>query len=414
MPKLTKSLVNKLTWSGGQKRSPIWDTEVKGFGVRVGQSARKSFVFKYRFGARIRWFTIGVFGSPWTVDDARREARRLAGIVAEGSDPQRAKLEKRDAMTVSNLIDRYLTDGPIDKPNKRDSTWRSDRSNLERHVQRLIGHIPVDDLTPSDISRFQNDVASGKSAHSVKTKPRGVARVQGGRGTAIRTMVTLAAMLNWAVKLGLIDKNPAQSVDRLKSTRKARFLTSAEANRLLRTLDDMEADRSLTSTFADAARLILWTGARRSEIMKLHWNEVDFARSMAVLENGRAKTRDRYIVFGTAAIDLLARRNVANQKSPTPSNFVFPGTTGSGPADLGSPWKRIRKRAGLLDVRIHDLRHSFASFAVSQGASLFQVGKTLGHKRAASTEIYAHLHDHVARDVVENVEATLRRVRDVA
>ena len=386
----------------------LWDTEVKGFCVRAYASGRKVYGLKYRTAqGSQRWLTLGVHGSSMTPDEARAAAKKaLAGVVG-GHDPSAKKAEARRALTVAQLIDRYLADGPATKPDKRASTWKTDASNLNRHVRPLLGRRLVDELAPSDCARFVTEVASGKTRADFKTGQRGRAIVRGGSGTAGRALGTMASMFAWGVSQGLTKANPAVGVKLERRASRERFLSPKELAKLSDSIDAAEASRTIPSSHADIFRLLILTGARRSEISGLRWSEVDLDRRQLVLPPERTKsggkTGTRRILLNAASADILMKRKATGE-------FVFPSADPDRPVTaLQKSWVKVRRQASLEGLRIHDLRHSFASLALGQGASLALIGKALGHSSPRVTERYAHLTDDPLRDLVDGVEAALAR-----
>ena len=384
----------------------LWDTELKGFFLRVYSTGRKVYGVKCRAAGRQRIHTIGAHGDSLTPEEARAKAADALRRAREGDDPNREKRAAREALTVAALIDAYLTDGPATKPAKRESTWAIDASNLNRHVRPLLGKRVANDLTKADAARMVRDIAGGKTRKNEKTKARGLARVTGGEGTARRTKITAAAMFAWGVEHGLTKANPFVGVKLASAPVRERFLSKAEAGALLDAIAELEREEGLSGAFADALRLLLLTGARKTEILGLRWAEVDFERNRLTLPPDRTKaggsTGERRIVLSPPALAILstrlgavsAARNDAKAKGDSfaEPEFVFPATRGGGHAiGLRRAFAKACQRAGLTGVRVHDLRHSFASFAVADGASLFLIGKLLGHASARTTERYAHL-----------------------
>jgi integrase len=400
MPKITKRVVEATPLpQPGQNDKFLWDTEVKGFGLRVKPSGIKSYVLKYPIGSRSRRITIGKHGPLWTAEEARRRAVDLLRAVKEGRDPAAEKSEVRQDLTVAALTDLYVAEGPADKPNKKPSSWLTDRSNIDRHVKPLLGRKSVKALTKADIAKFQADVATGKSKADIKTRPRGRAIVEGGRGTAARCLAVLAAILEFAVVRKLIPENPARGVPLLKGAKKERFLSEAEVAVLAEAVSTMEAERKLSAAAATAVRLLMLTGCRKSEILSLRWEWVDLDRGCLRLPD--SKTGAKVVHLAAAAMRLLS-------ELPRRSEHVLPAAKGSGHyTGLQKDWERIRDRAKLPGLRLHDLRHSFASFAVADGNTLFMVGKVLGHKQARTTEVYAHLTDDPVRAVAERTAARI-------
>ncbi|HJU20475.1 MAG TPA: tyrosine-type recombinase/integrase [Stellaceae bacterium] len=401
MAKLTKRTVD--TARPEEREFFLWDDDLPGFGLRVFPSGKRSYVVQYKLGGRhgrTRRISLGLHGK-LTPDEARKKAAKLLGAVADGGDPAVERTEAKKALAIADLAALYLNEGPAEKPNKKASSWGADRSNIERHVKPLIGNKLIKTLTQADIARFQAEVAAGKSKADIKTKKRGRAIVEGGRGTAARSLAVLGAMLEFAVRRKLLPANPAKGVRLLKGERKERFLSEAEMARLGDTLAAMEAEKSISATAAAAVRLLLLTGCRKSEILTLRWGWIDFERGCLRLPD--SKTGAKVVPLAAAALEML------NELPRDPkSDFVLPAAKGDGHhVGLQKAWERVRVRANLPDVRLHDLRHSFASFAVADGNTLFMVGKVLGHKQARTTEVYAHLADDPVRAVADRTAARI-------
>lgn len=390
VPKLSKRTVDAIridpardvfAWDSG-------DGAIKGFGVRTKPSGASSYLVQYRTKeGRTRRLVLGKVGV-LTPGEARLLAAEKLKEVAYGGDPSADRHQTREALTIIELADLYLRDGPAEKPNKKASSWETDRSNIERHIKPLLGRKIAKSLTHADIAKFQFDVALGKSKADIKTKKRGRAIVAGGRGTAARSLAVVGAMLQFALHRKLIAQNPAKGVALFKGRRMERFLSDSEVARWADTVARMEEERTLHPSAAAGLRLLVLTGCRKSEIMTLNWSFVDFERRCLRLPD--SKTGEKVVHLPSAAIDVL-------RKLPRLSNWVLPGdkrrrADGDGPyTGLQDAWERVRAHADLADVRIHDLRHSFASFAIADGQSLFMISKLLGHKQTRTTERYAHL-----------------------
>ncbi len=387
--KITKRAVDAA--APGKRDAFLWDTDLTGFGLKVTPAGNRIYVLQYRFGRRLRRYTIGKHGAPWTPEEARREAARLLGLVAAGTDPTDVKAETRRALTITELCDLYLAEGCT---TKRPSTLVTDRRNIERHIKPLLGRKGVRDVKGADIERFQRDVAGGKTAADLRTKPRGRAIVAGGKGAALRTLAVLGAIFTFAVKRGLRPDNPVRGVARFKGQKKERFLTTSELAQLGDALNAAEREGFNPVAIA-AIRLLVMTGARKAEILTLRWKWVDFERSCLRLPD--SKTGAKVVPLGAPALELLASLpRVENNP------YILPGKKAGGHfVGLQKAWARLRERAGLPDVRVHDLRHSFASVAVAGGESLYLIGKVLGHRQARTTEAYAHLQDDPVRAVAD-------------
>ena len=304
MSKLTKRTVD--AERPEEREKFLWDEDLPGFGLRVFPSGRKSYVVQYKLGGRggrTRRMALGLHGK-LTPEEARKRAAKLLAAVADGADPAGERADAKRALTVADLAELYLSEGPAEKPNKKVSSWQADRSNIERHIQPLLGRKLLNTLTTADIAKFQADVAAGKNKADIKTGKRGRAIVEGGRGTAARSLAVLGAMLQFATGRKLISVNPAKGVRLLKGEKKERFLTEAEVARLADTLTVMETEHRLSTVAAAAVRLLLLTGCRKSEILSLRWDWVDGDRGCLRLPD--SKTGAKVVPLAAAALEVLS------------------------------------------------------------------------------------------------------------
>lgn len=406
----------------------VWDTATKGFGLRVNVDGSKTYILKYAFEGRQTWHTIGKHGSPWTPETARKEALDVLGLVRGGIDPADAARERKAAgVTVSDLCDQYLaaartgrTLTKFDVP-KKASTLATDEGRIRRHIKPLLGKKLVRKLTAKDVEDFLHAVAAGKTAVDEKTGKHGRAIVEGGKGTATRTVGLLGGILTFAMKEGLRSDNPVKGVQRFKDGKNTRFLSGQELERLGGAFEASHADwdqfeamhadwiaagrkgvsprppDAASPTALAAIKLLLFTGARRSEILDLEWAHVDLDRGYLHLSDSKTGAKD--IPLGEPAVDLL--RAVPRLNG---SRFVFPATRGNGSyKGLPKAWAKLYARAGLTKTRIHDLRHSFASVGASTGSSLLMIGSLLGHKDPKTTQRYAHVAHDPAKAAADNV-----------
>lgn len=364
----------------------FWDAALKGFGLKVTPAGSRVYLVQYRTGGGrsgvSKRVTIGKHGSPWTPDMARNEAKTILARVTQGSDPAKAKRLDRQMLTVSELCDKYLKDGT---GTKKASTLSTDKGRIERHIKPLIGKLKLTDVTQADIKKFIKNVAEGATAADVKTKKRGRAIVRGGKGTATRTVGLLGGILTYAVELGLLATNPVTGVKRYPDKKNERYLTAGELGTLGAELRRAEL-HGVNPKAVAIIRLLVFTGARRGEIERLRWPEVDLTGSRLRLDD--SKTGQKTIPLNGAALAILATLREASAGK----GFVFPAAKGEGHY-VGTPriWSALRKRIGLSEVRLHDLRHSFASVGVTAGTPLIIVGALLGHSDHATTLRYAHL-----------------------
>jgi integrase len=407
--KITKRAVDGLA-TNSDAEITLWDVELKGFGLRARASGAKTYILHYRAGtgrgAPLRKLTIGKHGSPWTPDRARTEAKRLLGLVASGRDPAKDRATERKALTVSELCNLYLAEGAS---HKKPSTLKADRARIAHHIKPLLGAKRVDKITRADIERMLIDVKLGKTAASRlnKGKRRPGSIATGGTGVAAQCVALTGTILAFAARRGLRSDNPARGIKKPPVRKLERFLSENEIARLAVTLDE-EASRTGNPYPAAAIKLLLFTGGRRGEIIGLQWQHVDFERQCLRLPD--SKTGAKVIYLNAPALEILeALPRTANNR------YVIPGNRDGAPfSGIDKVWFRIRATAQLTNVRLHDLRHSFASMGALGGLSLPIIGALLGHKHAATTARYAHLSADPLRaannSVGARIAAAMRRV----
>ena len=389
MPKINKQLVSALK-PHPDPRGPAtvltWDSELRGFGVAVGRTGVKSFVVQYRNSdGRSRRKVIGRFGL-MTAEEARRIARTILGDVARGEDPgQQETIAHRH--TVSSICDWYLERaesrqliGRSRRPIKP-STIAMDRSRINAHIRPLLGEWPIDELKLGDIEAAQAKIAAGVTAKPRKGSRGGATK--GGEGVAARAMSTLHSILEHAVRLGEIERNPARGIRRLASTPKMRWLSHAELRKLGAALREAEAEFEHPKGIA-VIRLLLLTGFRRLEALSLErkWlleeeNAIHFATT---------KTGAQRRIIGQAAVDLL------KAQPDTGSEFFFPADWGDSHfIGVVRVLDRVCLKAGLENVTPHVLRHTFASVAGGLGYSELTIAALLGHASRGITQRYIHI-----------------------
>lgn len=378
----------------------LWDTETKGFGLKVTPGGRKVYVLQYRMpGTSTRRITIGAHGNPWTPDGARARAVELLGDIARGDDPADAKRRAKAELSISELCDLYLAEGVR---TKKPSTVEGDRARIDRHILPVLGRMRLRALSRSDINGFMSDVAGGKTATDEKTGFRGRAIVRGGKSAANRSLATLSAVLSFAVERGLSDDNPVRGVKKYKEGKRTRFLSNSEIAHLGETLRRAEANGANPYSIA-AIRLLILTGCRKNEILGLRWDEVDFDAGFLRLADSKTGAKEVYL--GAPALALLSA--LPKQES---NPFVICGhNNGQHLVGLQKAWAGLRDDAGLKDVRLHDLRHSFASVAAKSGESLFIIGKVLGHAGVETTARYAHLRSDPVKQAAEGISNEIWR-----
>ncbi len=374
----------------GDRDKLLWDSETPGFGLKVTPTGTRTYLTQYRIGGRkgrTRRVTIGQHRRPWTdlksgetksltPDVARKEAKRLLGLVTAGEDPAEDRARARQAITVAELCDLYLLEGVT---TKKASTIAMDRTRISLHVKPLLGRRRARDITDGDIERFMKVVAK-----------------RSGKGAASRTVGMLGGIFSFAARKRLCAKNPVRGVERFADRKVERFLAPAELARLGETLAD--AERNGVNPYAVAAiRMLVFTGSRKAEILTLRWHDIDWEHDCLRLPD--SKTGAKTVALGAPAVELLQGLPRIDDNP-----YVFPGTKDHAHlVGLQKIWHRLRNRAELPDVRLHDLRHSFASVGAASGDSLLIIGKLLGHKNAASTQRYAHLGDDPLRSAADRI-----------
>jgi integrase len=373
----------------GDRDIYAWDDRTPGFGVKVTPRGARIYILKYRAGRAQRWLVLGRHGDV-TTDEARIKATKLRGAIANGEDPAFARDERAAEPTVDELADRFLKE--YAQPHKKPRSLEEDRRNLEKHVRPAIGRMKAGDVTRQDLLKLH---------HKMRATP----------GAANRVMALCSKMFGLAEEWGIrsAESNPCRHIKKFAEHARDRFLSADELQRLGKALNEAALDEHPNGI--GIIRLLLLTGCRLSEILTLEWSHVDFERGCLRLPD--SKTGAKVVHLGTAALDLLA--SLPRYARP----FVFPavrrasGAPRSRRVGLGHfvgiqrVWQRVRARAGLDAVRIHDLRHTFASWSVIGGASLHITGALLGHRQTATTARYAHLAADPMREAASRVAGTL-------
>ncbi len=381
---MTASFVHRCACPDGARRVDYFDLAFPGFMLEVRCSGGKTFYQRYRdAGGRERQFKIGSAGA-LTVSQARRKARSVLAEAILGADPQKEREELRQIPTLAEFIrDSYM---PYAKNVKR--SWQTDETILRIHILQKFGAHRLDQITDQAIANLISRMRDAGYAS----------------GTTNRVLVLLRFIFNLAKKWGVPGsaKNPTAGLKTAPDVCRERFLTHEEARRLLLALD---ADENQVA--ACAIKLLLFTGARRNEITHAKWEFVNWEKRTLLVP--RAKSgRPRSIYLNSAALELLKSIPRADDD---PYIFASP-VTGRPSPSLHFPWFRIRETAGLLDVRLHDLRHSFASFLVNQGISLYVVQGLLGHTQARTTQRYAHLASDTLSDAAEVIRNVVLQKAD--
>ena len=363
MQKLTKKIVEATLPQA--KDLILWDSEVSGFMCKITPAGKKSYFLYYRTqDCRQRRPKIGDHGII-TAEQARSTAQRWLLEVGQGRDPSSEKQEIRSMPTMKELADKYMREHA---PRKKATSSKEDKRLWDQHILPQFGQLHVSSLDRSDIAKLH---------HSLQHMPT----------TGNRVLSLLSKAFNLAELWGYRPNhsNPCLHVKKYGEEKRERFLSQDEITRLMQVLDEEENNGVELPWSLHAIRLLLLTGCRLNEILSLKWEEVDTENQC--LRLGDSKTGKKLVYLSSAAIDLFKS---IPQEAGNPF-AICGGKDGAHLVNLQKPWNRIRVKAGLSDVRMHDLRHTFASIAASNGLSLPIIGALLGHKQTQTTARYAHL-----------------------
>jgi integrase len=373
--RLTDAAIKRLTPPARGNRI-TFDDKPAGFGVRVTAGGHKAFIFNYRVrgSGQQRRITIGQVGD-WTLGAARDEAKRLRRVVDSGGDPRGDFEDLREAPTVAQLCDLFEREH---LPRKRPATQQSYRGLLDLHIRPYFSkHAKVADVTYADVDRLHRDVTAKRGSPYV----------------ANRLVAVLSKMFSLAIKWQMRPDNPARGIERNPEQKRKRYLSGDELARLTAALA-AHPDRQ----FANIVRLLLLTGARRGEVLGMRWGDVALDQGIWTKPGSTTKQKTDHVVpLSAPAVQLL--KGIKHR-----SEYVFPGDGASGHVvEIKKSWAALCKATDITGLRVHDLRHSFASQLASGGASLPLIGALLGHSNSTTTARYAHLFDDPQRAAVEKV-----------
>lgn len=371
MPKITKRSVDAAV--PGDKEFFIWDDELKGFGLRVYPSGRKMYLAQFRAGGRLRRVNIGLHGA-LTPDLARTEAMKHLSQVRLGGDPANDRDRRKASPTMKEFGLRFLSEHVA--LHCKPSTYGEYKRSVDLFINPKLGSHRIIDITRADVVGLHQ---------SMKNVPYQANRTLG----VLSIMFTVAH--TWGVRTDGV--NPCWKVKRYKEVKRERYLTADELARLGKVLREADGEPEA----ANCIRLLLLTGCRLGEIQTLKWEYVDLQAGLLRLPD--SKTGAKLVPIGNAVIEALKSIPKVNNNP-----YVITGRIeGQHLTDMQKPWRRLRKRAGLENLRIHDLRHSFASDALQLGQDLTMIGKLLGHTQVQTTARYAHLKTDPIRSAADAV-----------
>jgi integrase len=351
---------------------------VAGFGCRVTAAGAKAFILNYTIAGRERRLTIGAYPT-WRVATARAEAERLRQEIDRGIDPLGERIAEREAPTVAELCDRYLSEHA---PKKR--SGRGDESMIRRVIRPVIGNRKAASIAFADIDRLHRKVS--------ETAPY----------QANRLVALLSKMFALSVRWEMRPDNPCKGVERNHEERRYRYLSGEELRRLT---ESLAAHPSKAA--ANAVRLLLLTGARRGEVLGAEWSQFDLAEGVWTKPSSHTKQKKEHRV----PLSAPARQLLAEMRANAPdSTYLFPARAGAETGhltEIKKAWAALCKAADLSGVRIHDLRHTYASVLASAGLSLPIIGALLGHTQPGTTARYSHLFDDPLRAATERAGAVI-------
>ncbi len=365
----------------GRERRTVWDEGQKGLGILIHHSGTLAWVLRYSVRGHNGQITLGQWPEmPYAA--AKKKAQVMRGQIADGVDPARARA---GAVTMKDLAARFEADY---LPGLAASTSRTYKMLIRLHILPKVGRVLVEDLALSDVARVH---------HALRTQER----------TANQALAVLSRMLNLAERWGFrpVNSNPCPAIGRFPETKRERYLTAAEMADLGERIRGLEG---AWNPYAIAAlRFAMLTGMRRGEVAGLRWTQIKGDR-IILTEHKTAKAGPK-----TIHLSEPARKILEGLERMLGTPYVFPGERGKSTC-LGSLrhlWDKLRAETSFADVRIHDLRHTFASIGVMEGLTLEQIGGLLGHRAAATTKRYAHLMEEAARVAASKVgDEVVRRL----
>lgn len=367
--KLTKKFIDAQIYNGSAKHI-VWDSELKGFGVRLYPTGNKSFVMDYRDNNRKNLMVIGSY-SKLTIDQARKEAKAKFADLAKGINPLQKRQEERQGNRIKDLCAAFIEKHVVNKKSGKDYI-----SRIERFIIPEWGNLLVTNIKRADVSALHTKL--GKRGHY----------------QANRVYSLLSKMFNWARAEGFVPPehiNPCFGIEKFKENPRDRFVSQEEFPKLAEAIN-AEPNQTVVS----AIWLYLLTGVRKDELLTLKWADIDFNTNQLRLTDTK-NGKNHYLPLSLAALDVL-KQIPRIEDNP----FVIVGKNeGSHFVGIDKPWQRIRKAAGIEDVRLHDLRRTVGSWLAQSGNSLHLIGKVLNHSNQSTTAIYARFGQDSVRDALE-------------
>ena len=380
----TKKSISALPPHNADSRSregEYTDSETIGLKLRVSKSGRRFFQHRYRYLGRKKCMTLGEFPHV-TLQEARKRVSEHKALLARDIDPAEERQQKQNDLTLAEFSKEYYV--PHITMHKK--SWQTDVYMIDRSIKPALGNLRLSTITVRDINNFH-----------AKEKSRNTA------STGNKYLILVRRMLNLAVKWGLLEKNPASGLDKFKEPpHRERYLDKKELPRFIKALNEQEDQLSVA-----AIRLLLFTGCRKGEILSLKWNQVRLDEGrlfLPVTKNGKSRS----VILNDKAQNILEELLPGNEDKiqTQTSDFVFPSRAGTSKGhlyDLRKTFEKVCIAANINSLRIHDLRHTAATWSLMGGSSLYEVQKMLGHSDISMTQRYAHMADENLQKATDNL-----------
>lgn len=385
-------------------RIDVYDAKTPGLSLRISASGHRTFNVHARpRGGRVERVKIGTYPA-MSVEQARIEARAIGGAHARGVSHAELERRERAQRPFGELAAAYFAD--------RTAEGRRRVADLKQAYERYLGKVPEERRRHGRARRKPAGAVDWSTWRTSKISPDDVSRLRAdlaqscGRTTSNRVQQLLRAMLNFGAKHGYVDRDHAQAlVDRIELYAQPKRTRRLSADEVRRFFAELAAEKN--EDFRDFLAVLLFTGARRTNVLAMRWDELDLDARTWEIPAGKAKAGEAILIpLSSGALEVLRRRLAVRRHG---AEWVFPADSRSGHAEAPKkPWAAFRERAGIPDVRLHDVRRTLGSWMVDTGAPLAVIGRQLGHRDPKSTAIYAHLALEPVRAAVERAEAAMR------
>jgi integrase len=374
---LSDRLISRQSAPTDKQQIILWD-KVRGLGCRITAAGAKSFILDYRTKTgRHRRHTIGKVADGWTVGAARAEAKELRKKIDQGLDPMAEVQAGRDAPTVADLCQRFTEEH---LPKLRPLTQRDYKAAIEKLILPKLGAAKVAEITYAEVDALHRKITKGSATKD------------GAPYRANRAVALLSKMFSLAIKWTWRTDNPCKGIERNQEDKRERYLKDDELDRLGAALEQCQDRQSVMMI-----QILLLTGCRSGEVKTMRWGDLDLTKGVWVKPASNTKQKKLHRVPLLApALELLGTIEPEGE-------YVFPGDQGGHRGDFKKTWAKVCRVAGIEGCRIHDIRHSFASLAVTAGYSLPTIGRLLGHSSPQTTARYAHLQDKALKEATEKI-----------